>query len=123
MIDFEGHKTLFRPFFQDRMIYINVFLAFAINILIWITLFWQVEDFTALIPLHYNIYFGIDLLGPWYQIFVLPGVGLGIILVNLILGIFYFNREKILSYFLIGVGTIVQFLLLAATIAIILLNF
>ncbi len=37
------------------------------------------------IPLHYNIYLGIDRFGPWYRIFILPILGLIMLILNLLL--------------------------------------
>lgn len=37
-----------------------------------------------LVPLHYSIYFDIDLSGPWYTFLWLPGVALAVLITNLI---------------------------------------
>ncbi|MBU1705553.1 hypothetical protein KKG19_02395, partial [Patescibacteria group bacterium] len=41
----------------------------------------QEQDF---LPLHYNIYFGIDRFGPWYYIFVPAALGGTLLIINLI---------------------------------------
>jgi hypothetical protein len=52
------------------------------------------------IVLHYNIYFGIDLIGQWYRVFELAYLGLGIFLLNVIIGGFIYLKDKILTIFL-----------------------
>jgi hypothetical protein len=74
------------------------------------------------IPLHYNIYFGVDKFGPWYSVFELSLFGLLVLILNTWLAARYFERESALAAFLNVVNPIVQFLLLAATYFIILLN-
>lgn len=74
------------------------------------------------IPLHYNVFFGVDKFGPWYLIFQLPLLGFLSIVLNNFLAIRLFEREKALSMFLTLTGLLIQFLLLAAVYFVILLN-
>lgn len=74
------------------------------------------------IPLHYNIYLGVDNFGPWYAVFVLPGLGLALLLVNIIFEAVFFRREKVLSYFFAYATVFAELLLLAAMVLIVLLN-
>ena len=55
--------------------------------------------------LHYNTYFGIDLVGAWYQIFYLPLVSLAVALLNGVVALFVWRRDRVQSY-LIAVGTV-----------------
>lgn len=84
------------------------------------------------IPLHYNIYLGIDRFGPWYQIFILPVIGGVILLLNLSLAasfsegetrMFRLGRsEPILSRLLLWVTPIIEIILLFGMVFTILLN-
>jgi hypothetical protein len=116
------NPILFTTFWQDRFVRLNFLVSFSVNLILWLLLIWQVRNTTSLIPLHYNIYFGIDLFGPWYQFFLMPGLGLIYLLINITLGYFIYHREKILSFFLLGASTFCQFILLVAGISIILVN-
>jgi hypothetical protein len=54
------------------------------------------------IILHYNVYFGIDIIGSPWQAFVVPGAPLLFFLVNLILArVFYGVRERVISHILL----------------------
>lgn len=122
MINLENQKEGLRPYFEDRLIKVNLFSSLMLNIIIWGILFLQVNNLSKEIPLHYNIYFGIDLFGPWYQLFVLPLLGVGFLLLNFFLGAVYFSKEKIISYFLAGASSLIQILLIIATLAILSIN-
>lgn len=74
------------------------------------------------IPLHYNIYLGVDQLGSWYQIFLLPALGLVLFLFNLILQTVAFRKEKLLATMLAVATVLIEGLLLFAMALIVLLN-
>ncbi len=74
------------------------------------------------IPLHYNIYLGVDQLGPWNQIFVLPILGLCLFLFNLCVQTVAFRREKLLALIIAVATVILECVFLGAMILIVLLN-
>lgn len=74
------------------------------------------------IPLHYNIYFGIDRFGPWYYIFVPGALGLALLLINLVFQAAFFRRERILSQFFAVTTVFAEILLFVAVALIVLLN-
>jgi hypothetical protein len=61
--------------------------------------------------LHYNVYFGVDLLGAWWQVFLLPGVSLLFVLANLVLAerLYTVKRERFAAYLLL-LGSVLLFL-------------
>lgn len=118
----QSHSTLFSTYYRDRLINISLFFGIFANIGLWLLLIWQARGFSDSISLHYNIYFGIDLLGSWYQIFLLPSFGLAFIVINFIVGLAIYTREKILSYFLVWSGVFVQLIFILSAISIILIN-
>lgn len=122
MNSLQSYLTLYSYFLKDRFVKINLFLAGGLNVILWLWLFWQTKDFSGHIALHYNIYFGIDLLGPWFNLFYLPIIGLVIFLINLTIGALSFEREKMLGYFLVGGATLNQILLLLAAFFIVFIN-
>lgn len=122
MYSLQSFLTLYAYFLKDRFVKINLFLAGGLNIILWLWLFWQTKDFTGNIALHYNIYFGIDFLGPWFNLFYLPTIGLAFFLFNLAIGAISFEREKMLGYFLVGATTLNQILLLLAAFFVVFIN-
>lgn len=110
-------------FLSDKIIRLSFLFAVLANTALWLLLVSRSTTFADSIPLHYNIYFGIDLIGPWYQFFFVPAVGLAIIVVNFLFGLFTVNYEKILGHFLSVTAAAVQIVFLAAIIAILIINF
>jgi len=116
------HQSKLDSYRSDKFVKINLFFSLLINIVLWLLLIWQTKEFSGLIPLHYNIYFGIDLLGPWYQFFLLPSLGLLFFIVNFIISLMIYSKEKVLSYFLVSASSFIQLIFILAAIFIILIN-
>jgi len=111
--------------FKDRFFQIVFSLSLLMNLALWIFLyfkFYPLKDAGELLPLHYNIYFGIDFVGKWYKIFVMPLLGVFFIVVNFILADIIYLRDKIVSYFLLGAGAFIQILFGLAAYMIIVIN-
>lgn len=77
---------------------------------------------TTYIPLHYNIYFGVDQFGPWYHVFILPGLGATLFLLNLMFEGVYFREEHVLAKFFAVSTVVAEFILFASVVFIVLLN-
>jgi hypothetical protein len=74
------------------------------------------------IPLHYNIYIGIDRFGPWYYVFI-PGVlGLTLLFVNTVFQAVFYRREKVLSAFFAVATAFAELTLFVAMALSVLLN-
>lgn len=76
----------------------------------------------SFLSLHYNIFFGIDLIGPWYSVFVIPLLSLIFLIINCVLLVLLYGREKFLSYFLAVTNALLSIGLLTALVLIVLLN-
>jgi len=112
-------KDKLGPFFKDKFIIIFFIITIIINFTLWVILSQKIKPNPEPIPLHYNIYFGIDLIGLWYKIYFIPGAGFLIIFINLLLSSIIYKREKIISYFLMIAASVAQIILLGATLLII----
>lgn len=127
MLFYNISKFLDNPYREDLIVKISFVLSIIINVVIWLALYFKLYPFSYLteygqIYLHYNIYFGIDNIGHWYVPFIIPVLGLFIILFNNILGYIFYLKEKVISYVLIISQAAVQLVLFAAAIFVILLN-
>jgi hypothetical protein len=107
------------------MIFIVSFFCLALNIALGIFLyFWlyaKVKDAIS-VPLHYNIYFGIDLVGAPRRLFFLPAFGSLVWLLNSCLAYWLYTKEKVLSHFLVFGALAVQLILILADIFITIIN-
>lgn len=119
-------KTLFvLIFWRNYFIRFTTIAAILLQIAMWVLLFWKflpIARGAGIVSLHYNIYFGIDLIGMWYGILAIPVSGLIFIIINSILITALYNKEKFLSYFLSGCNALINLGLLTALTLIILLN-
>lgn len=85
------------------------------HVLVWAFALWQVHPQEEQLYLHYNIYFGVDLIGPWYRFYLLPVIGLVILFVNIALARILFRKEKMMPYIILGITMVYQLLLLLAS--------
>jgi hypothetical protein len=109
-----------KPFFLIVTLLATLVLVLTVILPLW-RLFPEVQDRSA-IPLHYNIYFGVDQFGPWERLFTIPILGCIILIINTIIAIVIWPRDRVLSYAFSGVSLIAQIFLLLAMIFVTLIN-
>lgn len=101
---------------ESKYSLIVIGLAVLSNMAIWLILYFRVEPSDYPIPLHYNIYTGIDAIDYWYKIFIIPGLGILAIIINMLIGLFYNNKEKFISYIMYTAALLIQLVLLVSSI-------
>lgn len=89
-----------------------LFTALILNLSMWIIIYRRVEPSSDFVPLHYNIYFGINYVGEWYRVFVIPFLGIFIGCVNIIIARLLHRKNKVASYILATSIMLVQAILL-----------
>ncbi|MFH0814557.1 MAG: hypothetical protein V1902_00470 [Candidatus Falkowbacteria bacterium] len=75
-----------------------------------------------IVPLHYNIYLGIDLQDKWWKAFIMPFWGAIFFVFNYLLTLAIFHKKSLISYFLSATNLFLQLIILAACIFTLLLN-
>jgi len=93
-------------------------VALLINIGEWLYLWFKIPRTSGTIFLHYNIFFGIDLIGSWYQIYIMPLSALSIILINFYISLKFFPSNKKFSIMILSFSF---FLVMLAGLAILLI--
>jgi len=106
--------VVFKPYWKNKIIAGALVLSFLTNISLWIFLFKNQKSSELPVILHYNLFFGVDCLGEYNEIYLIPIIGVIIIIINTILGYLLYEREKLASYFLAFNIFIVQIFLLLA---------
>jgi len=101
---------------KNNPLVIIIISSLIINCLLWAYSSYLFFQSTDLIPLHYTIYFGIDLIDYKAKIFIYPLTGLMTILVNTFLA-YLFKKEKLLGFFLTSTSVLVQFIILITEIS------
>ena len=109
-------------YFKNLPIFISIIGSVLLNITTWIWLLFEIRPQAEPIFLQYNIMFGVDYIGDWWQVLYLPICGFVIIAVNATLGWLLFGRDKFLAQILNGIGLFCQLFLLIAAALLIFLN-
>lgn len=103
-----------KKFLTSSPIWQTQILAFCLLVFLGVAIPLFVQPSSRLFILHYTIPFGVDLVGPWYNLYFLPAVGGSIFILNIILSFFLYQSQRMLSLFFSIVSPIVQAILLSA---------
>lgn len=96
------------------------FVLVSVALLLW-RLFPEIYG-KAVIPLHYNIHYGVDWTGAWWQIFVYPVAGAVLCLVNTGIALFLVKREPMLARVVLVSTVLLTGFLFLSTIFVVLMN-
>ncbi|MBU1167049.1 hypothetical protein KKC60_01415 [Patescibacteria group bacterium] len=92
-----------------------VFLvSVTFNLGLWAFMYFGFEPSDIPMPLHYNIYQGIDMFDTWSKLYIIPVLGLVFIFLNYLLSVFVFGKDKLMAYFLNSSSVLLQLILLTA---------
>lgn len=116
-------RFFWHGFWSDPVIFFSIVLAALANAGIWAALFWTAVPTDAPIILHYNIYFGVDVVGNWKSLFFMPALAAGLLFLNLVLSRFFYYKERLASYLFAGTALILQLMMAVGVISAILINF
>jgi hypothetical protein len=101
---FFGQEFWRSPLVQWVLI-ITVFLDFAS----WGILIFYIRPIDLPIVLHYNVYLGVDVVGEWWQAYLLPLISNLFLVVNTILAyLFYQKKERLAGYIFLLASFFVQ---------------
>jgi len=111
-----------KSYWKNKIIISALILSLLANISLWIFLFKNQKSSELPIILHYNLFFGVDYLGNYNEIYTMPIIGLIIIIINTFLGCLLYKKERLVSYFLVFNILIIQLILLFASYLIVKIN-
>ena len=109
-------------FLKDNIIRSLLIASLALNIGLFLFFYFFIKQSEIPIVLHYNVDWGVDYFGEVKNIYILPLVGLMILLLNSILSLKLWNKVKSLSYFLTAITLISEIFLWLAGIALYIIN-
>lgn len=118
-------KSFFlQEYFRSSLVQWVVIGALFLNVVNWSLIAFFIRPVDFPIILHYNVYFGVDLIGAWWQVYFLPAIALLILLVNATLGyLFYGQKERIAAHLLMLGAFIVQIIMTIAVACILTINY
>lgn len=99
---------------------------FSLSLVLWFFsfawLYFKIEPQVEPVALRYTVYFGIDLIGPWWYVYLIPLIGLIILTINFTGAYLIYLNTKILAHLIILTTAVIQVLLVILSILIHLLN-
>ncbi len=133
----DGHKILnYLYLSRDQLVQAVLYLVsfmfvrmyllflFALNIINWLLVFYVNNNVSQnLVVLHYNVNLGVNLIGDVKDIYIIPTLGLVFIVINFLLLLNIFRKNKFLIHLLLGFSLLINLFLIAGTVAIYLVNF
>lgn len=119
-------KILFNPqSWQNNFLVYNFFISFTLLLLIWGEVIWALFTIknTVFLSLHYSIYLGVDWLGGPANFFIFTGIATLIFIINFILTNIFYEKKKILSYFLSASASFLELFMLIAVSLVVYINY
>jgi hypothetical protein len=117
-------KTVGRDFFYNPLVFWLIFASLVVNLANWLALWFFTKAIDSAIILHYNVYFGVDMIGDRKIAFFMPAIGLFLLISNVFFGLFFYHqKERVASYILLLAALMIQFSLLIASISVIIINY
>jgi len=103
-------KEKIKIFFSQKPVYWLVVLTLSANYYLWYLIYNFVDFGKDFHVLHYNVYFGIDLIDSPQRLLSIPFLGILILIFNLCLSyiIYVFKKEFIVPYFLLSASLFIN---------------
>lgn len=111
-----------KQFFRRPIVWIPLLLALLLNLAAWVLLLIHVSPQPDLIVLHYTLSFGVDMLGRWSEAFLIPALGLILMVANTFFARYFEERSHITAYFFLVMTPVVELIILLSIIFLVLAN-
>lgn len=102
------------PLWGDRWMHALLGAAAALNAALFAYICLRYQDLPTLLPLHFDALGEPDRIGPRWELFWLPAIGLVVLGANTALGALLHGRERLAAYLLFAAAVLVQLLLAVA---------
>lgn len=89
-------------------------LALVLNIISWVIIAAQIKPSSEQLPLHYNVFYGADITGKGYYLYLLPFAGFAILAANYVFCRYSINREPFAAKSLLVISIVVEIFVLIA---------
>lgn len=105
---------LLKVFFKDPWVVLPLLVSAISQIYMWPYILMNLAQRKGTLFLHYNVVFGVDLVGAWWKIFFLPLAGLIIIVLNFGAALYSRNSDKVISRMFTVFAAVFQLFLVLA---------
>lgn len=117
-------RVFSQDYFKNAIVVWLLLFSLAFNLANWIILGIFIQPIDLPIILHYNVYFGVDMMGNYKEVFILPLIGIILLLVNFFLSRhLYEKKERIASYLLLMAALMIQLALIVSSVSVIIINY
>lgn len=106
-----------------RPLIILLILSVLVNAAIWLVLYRRIPYTDGIVFLHYNIYYGVDRVGTWNEMWWIPGTGAAALLLNTLFVGLMRRVPQAIAVLALSVTLAVQVMLFVAAILVVLLNY
>lgn len=90
-----------KVFYKDKIVLFLTVLTIGLLVATWLQFLWNEVEHSPITVLHYNIYAGIDIIGQWYWLYIIPGILLALSIVNFLLALWFWAKQQVWSYILL----------------------
>ncbi|MBT4516899.1 MAG: hypothetical protein HOC78_03305 [Candidatus Komeilibacteria bacterium] len=97
-----------RVLYKDKLAFWLTNVSFLFILATWALFFVKKIKHDPLAVLHFNIYAGIDTLGPWHWLYTWPAIVLVISVIDFVLAVLLWTRVRVMSYFLLATIMIIN---------------
>lgn len=97
-----------RAIMHERIVWIPLAISLVLNLATWAYLGVSIRPTEELLILHYTIHFGIDFLGRWLSVFMVPLIGFLFGVINTAMVWWFWQRMRVLAYLALAVTVTVQ---------------
>ena len=94
----------------DRLMHVLLALGLLLNLTLFAYIGWRYRALPESLPLHFDLLGQPDRFGVRSEIFMLPAIGLLLLVLNSLFSLVVQRWEKLGAYLLLGVSTVVQVL-------------
>lgn len=84
-------------YFRDYWISAPLSLVLLIQAIIWWYVIANIKPSEDQFFLHYNMVLGVNLVGPWWKLYLIPGSAFLVFLINYFLSLYFYNSDKLLA--------------------------
>ncbi|MDP2708678.1 MAG: hypothetical protein Q8O93_01325 [bacterium] len=109
-----------------RFVFVRIYLILLLilNSANWLLAYYINRNVSQeLVILHYNVNLGVNLIGPVRDVYTIPALGLAFIIINFLLLLNVYLKDKFAIHLLLGFSLLINLFLFAGTMSVYLINF
>ncbi len=99
----------FKVFYKDKLNFWLINASLLLILSTWLLFLLKKFHLSSLAIIHYNIYFGFDILGHWRWLFILPALSLLLSIFDSLVALYLWTKQAVWSQFLLLAALLLNF--------------